>query len=127
MDEGTWPSEEIDITETSSSSWPNQMRANVHVPGWENVQWHDTGSALSNSFHKYAVEWTADTIKFYFDRVLFSTQPTPAGVKGPMYLIISNYVNQGGEWWGGSTVNAGDSWPDGITVREVTVWPTRPF
>jgi beta-glucanase (GH16 family) len=126
MDETNWPSEEIDITETASSSWPNTMRSNVHVPGGENVQNHDNGR-LSDAFHKYGVDWQPDTISFYFDRVMFSSAPTPAAVKGPMYLIISNYVNAGGEWWGGSTVQGGDSWPDGITVREVTVWPTRPF
>jgi beta-glucanase (GH16 family) len=124
-DEANWPKEEVDITETASSN-PTNMHMTSHPDNTANPQ-DVTTADEGTGFHKYGINWTASTLEWYFDRNLVVSGPTPASINGPMYLLISTYVNTGGAWWGGDIINAGDPWPDGITVQDVTVWPSKPF
>ncbi len=43
---------------------------------------------LSTGFHTYGVLWTAETVTWYLDGVAVKTIDTPAGMHGPMYVMV---------------------------------------
>lgn len=68
---GGWPaSGEIDIMEYVCNN-PNRYMGTVHNQkyhgGTSKSSGYISGSNLDTEFHKYAIEWTPDFIKFYFD------------------------------------------------------------
>ncbi|MCX6182497.1 MAG: family 16 glycosylhydrolase [Bacteroidetes bacterium] len=74
-----WPtSGEIDIMEYRGDQ-TNITQGTLHYGSKYPNNQHDGGSynyskGLDQDFHIYAVEWTADDIKWYFDGVLFKTE-----------------------------------------------------
>ncbi|SEE13784.1 Glycosyl transferase family 2 [Rhizobiales bacterium GAS188] len=52
----------------------------------------------SADFHTYAVDWQADTIKWYFDDVEVARKPTPPDMHKQMYMLANFAV--GGHWPG---------------------------
>jgi hypothetical protein len=60
---------------------------------------------LSEDFHRYAVEWGPEEIRWYFDGVEIERVATPADMHKPMYMLANLAV--GGGWPGQ---------PDGFTT-----------
>jgi beta-glucanase (GH16 family) len=58
---------------------------------------------LAESFHVYAVKWTADEIAWFFDGVQVAAMPTPSDARKPMYMILNLAV--GGHWPGAPDPN----------------------
>jgi hypothetical protein len=52
----------------------------------------------SAEFHIYSVDWTKDTINWYFDDIQIASKPTPKDFDQPMYMLINLAV--GGGWPG---------------------------
>ena len=50
---------------------------------------------LSADFHRYAVEWQKDEIRWYFDGVEIERTATPADMHKPMYLLANLAVGAG--------------------------------
>jgi len=96
----TWPPE-IDIFE--GMSW-NQHAQQIHlgtVPTKKDAmkplsKWFDLGVDPSKDFHEYGLDWTKDTLTFYFDGRVLTTTPTPPSMNQPMYLLANLAV--GGKW-----------------------------
>lgn len=71
-----WPTcGEIDIMEYKGYQ-PNIIHATLHYPGFSGGGAPTQSTTISNAsseFHNYSVVWTANTIKFYVDDVVFHT------------------------------------------------------
>ena len=76
----TWPDcGEIDIMEAKGSQ-PYSSFGTLHGPGYSGQDgtmrgsvFQSMGSALSNQYHVYAIEWKPNTISFFVDDQLFFT------------------------------------------------------
>lgn len=90
---------EIDIVEVLGQE---PRRAHHAVHSWASGA-HQTceGSTetadLAGNFHTFGVAWRSDRIRFYVDRQLVFTCPTPADMHTPHYLILNLAV---GGWAG---------------------------
>ncbi|HEX2618735.1 MAG TPA: glycoside hydrolase family 16 protein [Phototrophicaceae bacterium] len=113
IDEVSWPDcGEIDIMEFIGRL-PNDIFGTIHGPGYADA---GVGGSItldqpaSDDYHNFAIEWTADQIRWYVDDVEYFSA-TPADVPGDWvfdhdFFLLLN-VAVGGEW-------PGD--PDGTTV-----------
>lgn len=115
-----WPmTGEIDIMEYRGDK-ATQTNSTLHYgSAWPNNQYDasslDTKLNLSSDFHVYAVEWTADEIRFYFDQTLVkretknpnSLNPASNGNPWPwtsdFYIILNLAV--GGNYTGNPSAN----------------------
>jgi beta-glucanase (GH16 family) len=100
MGYGSWPScGEVDILEFVGRQ-PDQFQSNVHTKdfnGTKGNNFHIVKSypGISNDFHTYAIEWTSEKIKFFFDGNqywTFSSLSVNADnypFNNPLYLIIN--------------------------------------
>ena len=113
---GGWPAcGEIDIMENVGFE-PNTVHGTLHGPGYSGAGGigfgYNTGSALTNAYHLYAVEWEPNIVRWYIDNTLYEER-TPADLPGgttwvydhPFFIIFNLAV--GGAWPGS---------PDGTTV-----------
>lgn len=108
-----WPAcGEIDIMENIGKE-PSIVHGSLHQAGYDSTASYTIGSGkFADDFHVYAVEWEADSIRFYVDGHLYDTR-TPANLPAgttwafnhPFFIILN--VAVGGYW-------PGD--PDGTTT-----------
>jgi beta-glucanase (GH16 family) len=112
IDTVNWPScGEIDIMENIGKE-PSINHGSLHMPaaGATNddqltgMYTPAGGAKLGDGFHTYAIEWTANSIAFYVDDMLYETQ-TPQSATGrtwefnqPFFIILN--VAVGGAWPG---------------------------
>jgi len=104
-----WPKcGEIDIMEYVGFD-PNTIFANVHMAKYNHVKGTGKGSKIKAdkpyaSYHTYAIEWTPETMDFFFDEhKYFSFSNEHCGVDAwpfdqPHYLILNLAI--GGSWGG---------------------------
>ncbi len=82
-----------------------------------------TGVDLTAGFHDYAIEWTPDALKFYFDGVLMRTM---TGADRLAYLDSGNYIlfnyAVGGRPMDGSDFVEDPSFSDDFEIDWVRVW-----
>lgn len=123
-----WPgSGEIDIMESSTSVWgANKVYGTLHcTAGSGGSPVITNGTVLDNidsEWHIYAVEWTDDNIKWYYDENLMWTY-TPANKNNDawpfdddFYIIINLAV-------GGNLGGQVDNWTEStMTIDYVRVW-----
>lgn len=131
---GSWPSSgEIDIMEYVVQDL-NIIHGTIHTGRFNHLRNTQRGFSrplpdVSNTFHKYAVEWLPDQIRFYFNDEfmwrfnpsVFSTCPTsqewPFDI--PFHLILNIAV--GGNW-GGARGVAEEGWPTQMVIDYVRVY-----
>jgi beta-glucanase (GH16 family) len=109
-DKAPWPNcGEIDILETIGA--PDTMYSTLHGPGYSGGKGISAkfplpaGESVHTAFHLYAVEWSPNDIKFFFDDHLIAHR-TPADLPPntawvydhPFYLLLNLAV--GGNWPG---------------------------
>ena len=116
-----WPAcGEIDVMEFVGAE-PRTVHGTLHGPGYAGVgrgigAAHDAGVDLSDDFHVYGVEWTADQITWILDGTLYGTvrrSDVPDGAwvfEHDFYLLLNLAI--GGSWPG----NAGDDLPLPVTM-----------
>jgi len=94
---GKWPPE-IDIVE-AIGDLPNHVYVNTHSATNGNAGKDVWSSAdITQGFHTYGVDWTKDTITFYYDGKAAFSRATPADMHTPMYMLLNLAV--GGNWPG---------------------------
>jgi beta-glucanase (GH16 family) len=84
---GTWPPE-IDVLEAYGDT---SLYQTVHtgVTGTDTYQiTSSVQPSMVSGYHTYGVNWNASTITFYFDGQVVGSQPTPADMHQPMYLLV---------------------------------------
>jgi len=109
--EAGWPlCGEIDIMENIGSE-PSVVHGTIHGPGYSGNEGIGStytlpgGQRFADDFHVFAIEWEANTIRFYVDDHLYATR-TPADLPTgttwvydhPFFLILN--VAVGGSWPG---------------------------
>jgi beta-glucanase (GH16 family) len=125
-----WPDcGEIDILETIGS--PATMYSTIHGPGYSGAKGPSTkfdlpaNEQVDTAFHLYAVEWSPNTLKFFFDDHLI-VERTPADLPPdthwvydhPFYILLNFAV--GGNWPG--SPDATTTFPQQMLVDYVRVY-----
>lgn len=109
--DGSWPPE-IDVFEVLGHD-TDTLHVSVHSNASGSHELDHAAVAtpdLSAAFHRYGVNWQADTITFYFDGRQVAQVATPADLHKPMYMIVNLAV--GGHWPGA---------PDASTIFPATL------
>jgi beta-glucanase (GH16 family) len=129
-----WPNcGEIDILETIGA--PDTMYSTLHGPGYSGGKGISakfplpTGESVHTAFHLYAVEWSPNDIKFFFDDHLIAHR-TPADLPPntawvydhPFYLLLNLAV--GGNWPGDPDDTT--IFPQHMLVDYVRVYSRKP-
>ena len=125
-----WPqSGEIDIMENIGRE-PGTVHGTVHGPGYSGGEgmggaYEFSDGNVSDDFHLYALEWTPDEMRWYFDEVnYYSITPDdiPAGTEWvydhPFFIILN--AAAGGLWPGNP--DATTSFPQTMEIDYVRVY-----
>ncbi|BAV06903.1 Beta-glucanase, GH16 family [Filimonas lacunae] len=129
---GRWPrSGEIDIMEHTGNNYGTVL-SSVHT---ENRNWMNGGNLtrdkhlinVDTTFHIYALEWTADSLRFTYDDIHCYTFVNP-NTRSPkdwpfdqkFYVILNVAI---GGMMGGAITDA--DWPDSMVVDYVRVYQKR--
>lgn len=117
-----WPPE-IDIMEVLGKDTAT-LYSTVHareMKGGKTGLTHKPGFDLSAGYHEYAVDWGPESLRFYLDRKLINSVPTPASLKGrPCYLIANLAVGNTNTWPG--PVAPKDYWLSEMRVKNIRAW-----
>ena len=120
-----WPRcGEIDIMENIGST-PSINYGTVHAPGYDKGAQYPlaSGRNLSDNFHTFAIQWSAQSITFYVDGNSYQTI-TQAGAGNawvfntPFFLLLN--VAVGGNWPG--SPNSTTQFPQDMLVDYVRVY-----
>jgi beta-glucanase (GH16 family) len=111
----TWPPE-IDVLEKVGKDQADVPTDDVFRSGVVQAAGNWLRSTGLDSWHRYGVLWTADTISFVFDGRMTASQPTPANCRRPMYMLINLAIGGPGSWPGEP---AADVTTASMTVRSV--------
>ena len=129
-----WPNcGEIDILETIGA--PDTMYSTIHGPGYSGAKGPSakyvlpTGQQVDTAFHVYAVEWSPNDLKFFFDDHLI-IERTPADLPPntkwvydhPFYILLNLAV--GGNWPGSPDTST--TFPQQMLVDYVRVYSHKP-
>jgi len=129
-----WPGcGEIDILETIGA--PSTTYSTLHGPGYSGDKGISAkytlpaGEAVNTAFHLYAVEWSPNDIKFFFDDNLV-TERTPADLPHgatwvydhPFYILLNFAV--GGNWPG--SPDDATVFPQQMLIDYVRVYSRKP-
>lgn len=131
---GSWPtSGEIDIMEYVVQD-PNIIHGTLHTGRFNHLKGNQRGFSqplpdVSNTFHKYTVEWLPDQIRFYFnDEFMWRYNPSvftacPTSQEWPFdipfHLILNIAI---GGSWGGAQGVAEEGWPTNMVVDYVRIY-----
>ncbi|RVU15944.1 glycoside hydrolase family 16 protein [Methylobacterium oryzihabitans] len=77
---------------------------------------------LSGDFHTYAVTWTRETVAWAFDGETVFSEPTPADLHQPMFLLVNLAV--GGTWTGAP--DAATAFPADFAIDRIRVFTPEP-
>ncbi len=131
IDTAGWPAcGEIDIMENIGAE-PAIVHGTIHGPGYSGGSgigggWTlPGGAALADDFHRFAIEWETNRIRWYIDEQLYFTA-TPANLpqgtqwvfSKPQFLLLNLAV--GGNWPG--SPNASTAFPQRMTVDYIRVY-----
>lgn len=94
LDTSPWPAcGEIDIMEHVGNT-PNKIYATLHHPGHSGANGDGSTVNISNAtteFHVYSLDWSATSMKFYVDNVVYYTFNNTSGLpfNNPFFFIFN--------------------------------------
>lgn len=80
---------------------------------------------LSQGFHLFGCDWGPETVRYYLDRVLVFSEPTPADWNKPFYWIVNLAVGGPTSWPGAP--DASTAFPAKLEVAYVSVWQREAY
>ena len=106
-DNGTWPPE-LDVVESVGQA-PGYLVQSVHSNDGNKGVATNNSENLQTSFNTYGMNWTEDTITYYFNGKETGTFATPSDMHSKMHMLLNTAV--GGIWPGSpdGTVNWADA------------------
>jgi len=122
--DGSWPPE-LDIMEVLGKD-PSKLYTTVHTNETGSHTMSSQGETvadMSSGYHKYAVDWEADKITFYFDGKQVYQVDTPADMHKPMYMIANLAV--GGGWPGNA--DSSTPFPSSMNIDYVRAYDSNPY
>jgi beta-glucanase (GH16 family) len=75
---------------------------------------------LSLAYHLFGVDWTPKKVRFYLDRKLIFSQPTPLDLHRPMYWIVNLAVGGPTSWPGAPDLTT--PFPAHLQVASISAW-----
>jgi hypothetical protein len=117
----SWPPE-IDVMEVLGQE-PTKIFTTVHSRRLAGGTWIGLGTRttdLSLGEHLFGVDWGPDRMRFYVDRRLVFSQPTPEDCHKPFY-IIANLAVGGPTSWPGAP-DPGTSFPAHFRIASIQAW-----
>ena len=87
-EDGVWPPE-LDIMEAWNDTTAVQTLHSADMEGHRMISGQSWIPDGDTSFHDYGFLWTAETLTWYLDGVAVFSQPTPADMHSPMYMILN--------------------------------------
>jgi beta-glucanase (GH16 family) len=117
----SWPPE-IDAMETLGQE-PGTLYTTVHSKRLAKGTMiaHGTHTAdLSLADHAYGVDWGPDQIRFYLDRRLVFSVPTPDDCHKPFYLLANLAIGATGSWPG--PPDAATVFPARFSIASIRAW-----
>jgi beta-glucanase (GH16 family) len=122
----SWPPE-LDVMEVLGQR-PTRIFTTVHSRRLDKGTWIGTGTDmadLSLDDHLFGVDWGPERIRFYVDRRLVFSQPTPADCHKPFY-IIANLAVGGPTSWPGAP-DASTKFPAHFRIAAIRVWQRKQY
>ena len=120
----SWPPE-LDIMEVIGRE-PTILYTTTHTKTSKaNGHGTKTGVDLGAAFHEYAVDWGPEEIKWYFDRKLVFSQPTPLELKTPCYVLANLAVGKPSSW--GGAPDAVTQFPATMQIAYIRVWQRNSY
>lgn len=122
----SWPPE-IDVMEVLGQE-PNKLFSTVHSRRFPQGTQIGLGSRtpdLSAGDHCFGVDWGPERLRFYLDRKLVFTQPTPADCRQPFYLIANLAVGGPTSWPGAP--DAATRFPASFRIVSIRAWQRRRY
>jgi hypothetical protein len=122
----SWPPE-IDVMEVLGQE-PTRIFTTVHSRRLANGTWIGLGTKtadLSLNDHLFGVDWGPDRMRFYVDRRLVFSQPTPEDCHKPFY-IIANLAVGGPTSWPGAP-DAGTPFPAHFRIASIQAWQRKGY
>jgi hypothetical protein len=123
-----WPPE-IDVMEVLGQD-TNKLYTTIHskrlAPGQGRYLGVATkGEDLATGFHRYGVDWGPEKIRFYLDRKLVFSEPTPADMHQPFYLLVNLGVGAVHSWPGAP--DAATVFPAYFDISHISAWQRRRY
>ena len=97
--DGVWPSE-LDVMEMLGGAPERSYGALHSQAGIPKTIASTAGEDLTDGFHRFAVSWRPDFIRWYVDGTEFFSTPTPADMHSPMFMLANLAVGGAGSWPG---------------------------
>jgi hypothetical protein len=123
----SWPPE-IDVMEVLGHD-PKTIYTTLHSRRFDHGPRHQGYGIktvdLSTDFHLYGVDWGPERVRFYLDRRLVFSRPTPDDWHVPFYVIVNLAVG-GPKSWPGAP-DAGTRFPAQLRVAAIRAWQRRSY
>jgi hypothetical protein len=122
----SWPPE-VDVMEVLGND-PTKLYTTVHskaLPGTTYLAYATKGVDLSEGFHRFGMDWGPEKIRFYLDRKLVFTEPTPADMHKPFYMVANFGLGAPKSWPG--PPNDATKFPAHFDIQHIAAWQRRAY
>jgi len=122
----SWPPE-IDAMEVLGQD-TDKLYTTIHSRKLAMGTWLGLGTNctdLSAGFHRYGVDWGPLKIRFYLDRRLVFSEPTPEDMHQPFYLLVNLAVGGPHSWPGAP--DASTPFPAHFDIIHIAAWQRRAY
>jgi hypothetical protein len=122
----SWPPEN-DVMEVLGND-PSTVFTTVHSRLLSNGTMRGYGTKtvdLSADMHRFGVDWGPERVRYYLDRRLVFSQPTPEDWHAPFYLLANLAVGGPHSWPGAPDERT--VFPASFTIAEISAWQRKRY
>jgi beta-glucanase (GH16 family) len=121
-----WPPE-IDVMEVLGDD-PATVYTTLHSRLFAHGTMHGYGTKtvdLSADLHLYGVDWGPERVRYYLDRRLIFSRPTPGDWHVPFYMMVNLAVGGPTSWPGAP--DASTRFPARLQIASIKAWQRRAY